>query len=453
MPNAAEAFADHVARTRYEDIPAAAIARAKVFILDTLGVGLAGSSAQGAETALRVASAWGAGEAAAVWGRRARLPAHGAAFVNAFAVHCQEFDCLHEPAVLHVLATLLPAALAQAERSGGVSGRDLLTAVSVGVDVSAGLGIASTQGLRFFRPATGGGFGAAAAVAKLMGLTAGDIVNAFGMQLAQASGTMQAHEEASAVLPMQVAFNSRAALTAADFAREGVWAPRGSIDGPYGYWPLLEGGSAPAPVLESLGRVWRIAEVSHKPYPSGRATHGAVEGVMALRAQHGFSKDEIDRIVITVPPLTARLVARPAIPDPAPNYARLCCGFAVAKVLQNGRLDPTDFRDAALTDAETFRLAQRVQVVADANPDPNALAPQSVRVLLTDGRSLDWSCAVMLANPARPLSREAHLEKFRRCWDLAAEKLPDAGRATLIDMVDTLETVADVTAITRLLQP
>ncbi len=288
MPNAAEAFAAHVAGTQFADIPPHAIARAKVFILDTLGVGIAGSSAQGSAELLASARLWGEGTGAAIWGRSDRMPAHAASFLNAFAVHCQEYDCVNEPAVLHPLATLLPAAIAHAERRGGVSGRDLMTAVTVGVDVSAGLGIASTQGLRFFRPATAGGFGAAAAVGRLMGMDAEAIVHVFGIQLAQTSGTMQAHAEASTVLPMQVAFNSRAALTSCDVAGMGLTAPRGSIDGTYGYLPLIEGGFDLAPVLESLGKTWQIAELSHKPYPAGRATHGALEGLEVLCAAAWF---------------------------------------------------------------------------------------------------------------------------------------------------------------------
>jgi 2-methylcitrate dehydratase PrpD len=90
MPNAAETFAAHVAGTQFADIPSHAIARAKVFILDTLGVGIAGSSAQGSAELLASARLWGAGSDAAVWGRSDRMPAHAAAFLNAFAVHCQE---------------------------------------------------------------------------------------------------------------------------------------------------------------------------------------------------------------------------------------------------------------------------------------------------------------------------------------------------------------------------
>ena len=88
----------------------------------------------------------------------ARLPAASAALCNAYQLHNSEYDCIHERAVVHPLAVLLPAVLAHAERAGGVSGRDLLSAVVLGVDVAAGLGVAARSGLRFFRPAIAGAF-------------------------------------------------------------------------------------------------------------------------------------------------------------------------------------------------------------------------------------------------------------------------------------------------------
>jgi 2-methylcitrate dehydratase PrpD len=453
MSTAAERFAAHVAGTQLKDIPPAAIAQAKIFILDTLGVGIAGSSAYGAAELLQASLLWGDGAQASVWGRKDRVPAPAAALLNAFQVHCQEYDCVCEPAVLHPMAALLPAALAYAERQGGISGADLLTAVAVGVDIAAGLGIASTQGLRFFRPATAGGFGAAAAVARLAGMDAETIVNVFGIQYAQTSGTMQAHREASAVLPMQVGFNARAALMACDIAATGLTGPRGSIDGPYGYLPLMEGGFDLQPVLDGFGRDWRVAQLSHKPFPAGRATHGAIEGVQVLSSAYGFAPDDIASIDVTVPPLTARLIDRPDIPNPMQNYARLCTAFVVAKVLRHGTLDLAHLRGEALTDPETHRLAAMVHVHPDSNPDPNALAPQDVQVTLHDGRVLNWHCEAMLANPVRPLSRAAHLAKFRRCWQFAAEPLTDAAADALIGMVDGLEDLADVRSLIRLLVP
>ncbi|MGH7043172.1 MAG: MmgE/PrpD family protein, partial [Acetobacteraceae bacterium] len=354
-------FAHHALDTRAGDIPASAVRAAKVFILDTIGVGMAGATAQGAREVLACAGAWGTGTEARVWGTEARLPAPAAALVNGFQVHCQEFDCLHEGAVLHAMATLLPAALAWAEREGGVTGRALIAAVAVGIDVAVGLGLAATGGLRFFRPATAGGFGAVAAVGRLAGFGADRLADAFGLQYTQTSGTMQPHVEASVALPFQVAVNARAAVESCDLAAAGLDGPRGVFEGPFGYLPLFEGTWDLDPIWPTLGRDWRIAELSHKPFPAGRATHGGIEGVMALRAEHGFTADDVAAVTVRGPPLIARLCGRPALPAPNAAYARLCMGYVVARVLLHGSLDPTHFRDEALGDPAAFALARRVR--------------------------------------------------------------------------------------------
>jgi 2-methylcitrate dehydratase PrpD len=450
---AGEYFAAHIAGAQLADLPEAAMRAAKIFILDTFGVGVAGSTAPGTEGILTASRGWGSDADAAVWGRRDRVPAPTAAFLNATQVHGQEYDCVHEPAVLHPLATLLPAAMAWADRQGGVSGADLLMAVAVGVDVSAGLGVASKRALQFFRPATSGGFGAVAAVARLAGLDANGVLSAFGMHYAQTSGTMQPHVEGSIVLPMQVGFNSRAAVTATDLAATGLVGPRDVFEGPYGYMPLFEGTWDLAPVLDSLGTTWRVAELSHKPYPAGRATHGGIEGVTLLRDEHGFTVDDVESVIVYGPPIVVRLCARPAFHGMTPTYARLSTPFAVANLLRHGLLDLSHYRGSALHDPATLEVASRISMVVDDNPDPNALVPQRVVVRLRSGTELEWHCPAMLANPARPLTRAQHIAKFHRCWEFAADPLSLDKRDTLIAMVDDLEKIADVRALSALLQP
>src|SRR6185503_477407 len=139
---AAARFAAHALETRFSDLPAAAIERAKVYVLDSLGVGIAGSSVEGGEGLARIAAGWGEASVP-VWGRAVRLSAPAAAFVNAWQMHNQEYDCLHEGAVVHALATALPVTLAAAELRGGVTGSELITAIAVGADIAAGLGLAS----------------------------------------------------------------------------------------------------------------------------------------------------------------------------------------------------------------------------------------------------------------------------------------------------------------------
>lgn len=450
MPPALESerFAAHVAAIRFDDLPAPAIAAAKTWILDTLGVGIAGSSATGMDTVRAVAGSWGAGREATIWGTSQRLPAPAAALVNGTQVHNQEFDCLHEGAVVHAMATLLPALLAVAERDGGVSGRDLIAAVVAGIDVAANLGLAATAGFRFFRPATAGGFGAVAGLSVIGGLNAERIADAFGLQYGQTSGTMQPHVEGNPLLPMQIGFNAQSAVRSVDLAAAGVSGPRDVFAGRYGYFPLFEGNWNLEPIWHGLGRDWRVCELSHKPWPAGRATHGGIEGLLTLREQHGFDPGAVRRVRVIVPPLTHRLVARPDIPAPNAFYARLCMAFIGAKALLHGDVAIDHCRGEALADQATHALALRIVTEMNGNPDPNALAPQRVEVTLRSGETLRWSCDTMLANPARPLSREQHVRKFRRCLEYARE--PTAAEA-LIELVDRLEQVDDVRTLSTLL--
>jgi aconitate decarboxylase len=441
--------AAHALATGFNDLSPTAVERAKVFILDSLGVGIAGSSVPHADALLAIAARWGDRRDVPAWGHAARLPAAGAAFVNAWQMHNQEFDCMHEGAVVHAMASVLPAALAVAETRAPISGRELIVAVAVGCDVAATLGLAARAGMRFFRPATAGGFGAVAAAGRLLGRDNAALQRAFAFQLAQASGTMQAHLEGSAILPMQVGLNARAALTACELATLDLTPPRAVFEGPFGYLELFEAAWEIAPLLDELGKRWRIAELSHKPYPAGRATHGGIEGVAALRLQPGFAPNEVQGVHISAPPLIVRLVGRPDLAAPEPSYARLCMAYVVAKVLQHGTLDPAQFRGDALADPATHALAARVRTESDGNPDPNALAPQVVTVRLADGRALTWRCEAMLASPSRSLDHAAHLDKFRRCWQLAAEPLPPDNRERLIDLVDELETIADLRQLTQ----
>ncbi len=449
MTDAAHAFAAHVAATRFHHLPPAAVARAKVFLLDTLGVAMAGSTAQGAAEVLAAARGWGEGAGATVLGTTARLPAPQAVLVNAFQIHCQEYDCLHEGAVLHALATLLPVLLAEAERRP-ISGQALLTALAVGVDVSCGLGLAAKRGLRFFRPATAGGFGAVAGLASLRGFDAARTLAAFGLHYGQVSGTMQPHIEGSPVLPLQVGVNARAAWCAADLAEAGLAGLSEVFEGRFGYLPMFEAEWDLAPVLAGLGRRWLVADLSHKPFPSGRATHGGVEGVMALRAVHGFGAEDVAEVVVHGPPLVNRLVNRPLPAEPSANWARLCMPYVLAKLLQHGEVDLAQFRGAALVDPETHALAARIRMAEDGNPDPNALAPQRVAVRLRDGRVLEHAIPEMLAGPNRPLTEARHLAKFRRCLGFAATPQPK-GQA-LVAAVAGIEAAADVAAALHLAQ-
>jgi aconitate decarboxylase len=451
--DAIAAFAEHVVSSDYDDLPPEALGAAKAFILDSLGVGVAGSAAPWAKELADTAARWGRGADARVWAHGAALPAPAAAMCNAFQIHNSEYDCVHEAAVVHPMAVLLAATMAHAERAGGVSGRDLLAAIALGVDVAAGLGLASRAPLRFFRPATAGAFAATAGVGRLMGFDPGTLVQAFSIAYGQLCGTMQAHAEGSPLLPVQMGFNARNAVAACDLAAAGLSGPQNVLEGAFGFYALFEGEHALAPVLGSLGKVWRITEVAHKPFPCGRATHGVLDGVLGLMRAHGFAAEHVSRIKCRVPPLTHRLVGRPAHDEMTASYARLCAPYVLACALLEGGIGLDDFRPAALADPARLALAQRVTVSPDDNPDPNALAPVTVVVRLRGGATYETSVREVYGSPARPMGREAQLAKFRANWISGARPLPEEAGERLIGLIDELETVRDVSILVDLMTP
>ncbi len=437
-------FSNHVLDVRLKDLPDIVVTSAKTFVLDSIGVGIAGSTGQWAPELAACAPAWGTGEDARVFGRAGRYPDALAALMNAYQIHNCEFDCLHEKAVVHAMTAVLPAALATAERLGGVAGPQLLEAVIAGVDIACAIGLGGTRPMKFFRPGVAGGFGATAAAGKLLDFDAATLQNAFGTTFAQSCGSMQAHEEGTMLLALQVGFNTRNALHACALAAKGLRAPQEVLEGRFGYYALFEDGSDLGPVVESFGKVWRIAELAQKPFPSGRATHGALEAIAGLMARHAFGADDVETVLIRLTPVARTLVGRPPRDDMAANYARLCMAYCAARMLGGGRLDMEDFTAQVLADGKSRHLASRVKIEALDTASTDAFAPAEVEIALKDGRTLSQTVAHILGHPLNPLPREAHLEKFRRNCRLSATPLSSVAAEQMIAAVDELERVPDV---------
>jgi 2-methylcitrate dehydratase PrpD len=447
------ALAEHAARTGYRDLPPAAVAKTKTFLQDTIGVGVAGSAGPWVDELVACLPSWGTADAASIFARRGRVPAPSAALVNAYQIHNSEFDCVHEGAVVHAMTAVVPAALAHAERAGDVRGDQLIAALALGVDVACRVGAASRAPLTFFRPGTAGGFGAAIAVGKLMGFDAAAMARALGLVYGQLCGTMQAHTEGSSLLGLQVGFNARNAVAACDMAARGVPGVEGVLDGPFGFYRLFEGDYDAAAIVESLGRVWAVEALSHKPFPSGRATHGVIDALLALRRDVGFAPDDIDRVTALVPPLVRHLVGRPVADRMELSYARLCAAYVGARAIMRGTVELDDFRPPALADEATHALARRFRMDVDDNPDPNALGPVTVAVALRSGRCHEARVTRMYGSPANPLSRDAHLAKLRHNWASGARRLDEGAVEELIRSIDQLEAVADARQIVALTRP
>jgi 2-methylcitrate dehydratase PrpD len=211
---------------------------------------------------------------------------------------------------------------------------------------------------------------------------------------------------------------------------------------------MYEGEYDHVAAFESLGKTWQINRVSHKPFPSGRLTHGVVDGIQQLRKREGLKPEDVERMVALVPPLAHRLTGRPDIPDPEPNYAKLCIPFVAATALLEGTVDVRHFKGDWLRNPKVHEIAAKVEPVEDSNPNTNAVAPQKLEVYLKDGRKLEVDMPQIFGHPENPLSDEQNIEKFKRSWSAAAKPLSEASADQMIEAVRNLEGVDDVRSLT-----
>ncbi len=413
---ASERLVAHALAVEWDALPEASCIAARAFLFDTIAVGVAGRSAPNADLVTASVAGWvGSGGTSAVFGRPGlRLPAPYAAFLNAFQVHAQEFDCVHEPAVAHPMASVASVLLAEAQRSGPYRGADILAALVAGVDVVATLGVAVAGKLKFFRPATAGIFGSVCALARLRRLDPGVTRDAMGYALAFASGTMQAHVEGKPALALQVAAAARSAVEAVDLAAAGLPGTIGSIDGPFGYLTLFEDQVDLAPALAALGTAQRVAELSWKPFPTGRAAHGAIVALQQLVKQ-GVQAATLDRFVYRAPPLIARLVGRRPKPGMDVAYARLCFAWLGAVVLTRGTVGLEDFTGARLDDPALLALAERIHVEADDNDDQAAFVPATATATSRAGDVSRLEVKRQFGSPEWPLDRAEQVAKAAAC--------------------------------------
>lgn len=441
-----EGLLDLIENTRYTDLPPEAIAAATVFFLDTVGVAFAGRMAPKMDELMAAARNWGSSTegGATVWNQGVRAPAPVAALINGYQCHALEYDCVYEPGVILPTAPLLAALMTKVEELVAAgrppSGQEVLRAFVVGLEVSCTLAAATRQAMFFFRPATTGVFSALAALACLDPLPRTELRYAFGIAYSQVCGPMQAHEEGSMMLAMQMGLAARNAVQAYDMAKLGLTAPVEILGGRFGFFRNFEDGGEVRQALAEMGQPWKVTQLSHKPFPSGRVTHGVIHAMRKLVEELAMApQDALERIVsvqVEMPPLGCRLVGRPMVHRPAPNYARLCVPYLAAVEALGGRVDPTTFSEQWLHHEAVETLGRRVSIIEKPHPNPNAFYPQTLSVRLSDGRSVSKDIPYAWGHPLAPLTEAEREDKFRLCWRLTRSEGPamDEALAWLKDL-------------------
>jgi len=413
-PELVEQLASFVTDLEFSDLPEDVVKHASFFLMDTIAVGIAATTYDATDKALASVKSWGHSDQARVIGRPGvTLPKAAAAFVNGMQVHALEWDGLHEETVVIALCASVGALVSELDQTS-CTGKELICAFTLGVEVAVFFGGVTDSSPRFFRPSAAGGLGAVMALAKLRKLTEQQTIAALGLAYSQTCGTMQAHWEGSMALPMQVGAVARNAHFAVDMAQAGMTGPVDIIAGQFNYFSLFENGTFKQSTMQNLGKPYKITEVAHKPFPAGRATQAVLTMLQQCNEKHQFNIDDIAKIEVYVPPLIMLLVGRPIEENMTASYARLCLRFIVPLMLIDRDIDPRRFTQDVYGDAGIVALSKKIAILDDGNQDKNALGPQSMNIYLNNGREITLSCTDPLGSPNNPLNQQQRNQKVMR---------------------------------------
>jgi 2-methylcitrate dehydratase PrpD len=451
-PTLEEILVDHIAGTHFDDLDAQTINCCKKLIVDTLGVTFPGSRAPGCPEIVDLLTTWQSDQGASVLLAGIQVPPPLAAMANSAMMHAMDFDDTLDESALHTFVNVLPAVLAAAESRKKVSGKELITALVVGVDLICRISLAIDSPLSWIRTATCGGFGAAAAAAKILGLDREQIFNALGVLYGQTSGNAQGLVEGRLVKRMQPGFAASAGVLSAFLAGRGITGSRGFLTGTYGFYPLYEQGAyTPSAVTEDLGAHYSILDLSIKPYPSCRMTHSSIGAALALKDRVG-PIDAIRQIDVSVSAMVAEMVGKPFEIGANPQVdAQFSIPYTTACALVRGDVFLQDFEPRAIDDSTVKRLADRVRIAADPALPQKDILQARMEITLSDGTTVCELVPMPLGNPHNPMNDDQCRQKFIKCIDYSGLAIKDEAREELFSMVDHLESLTDVQDLVRIM--
>ncbi|MHB8499540.1 MAG: MmgE/PrpD family protein [Candidatus Acidiferrales bacterium] len=452
------AISKHIAGVKRADLSPAVTMSARRELVWCIGTAIAGANAPGSEEIRDFATESSGHPQATILGFGDQAPAHMAGLANATYAKAHEYEDKIWIGNTHgygVGMAVVPAALAVAERKGGVSGDELLTAIAVATDVHARL-LAAPIDATFGKSGWNSAylfsvFGATAAAAKIMGLDESATQNAMGLAYAQAAGNYQGQIEGVLGVRLQLGFAVRNGIMAADLAGRGITGIKQFLTGRYALYPLYFGDREVdlESVTEGLGTKFRGERLGFKGYPCGLVAHPAMD---ALRTLAGSYAPEDVVAVRVFGDEHMRIMTDPRDVRKNPrNFidAQFSIPWAIACVIVDGTVKLQHYEAPALADPRYRTLAQLVDVRLEGDRGSSC-----VELELRGGRTLrSIDVKVAHGHPDNPRSNAEIAEVFRDCLAFGPKNKARAQAARLPEMVLDGDSIPDTDALMELLRP
>jgi len=452
-------LAKNIVDTDYDDIPRDVAAVTKRSLLDAIGVILAaGKLGEGCKQFVALAIEQGGEKESTILGFDAKVPACMAAFANGSMSHALDFEDTHDRALVHPNAAAIPAALAISESLGNVSGKEFITALTLGSDLVARLGLALKENAveyGWYMPPILEAFGATAAAGKLLKLDAERIRDAFSLTLCQATCSAELiYSSNSMIRAIRDAFSAKAGLLSALLAQKGITGFQQPFEGRAGLFNNYSRGKWDQRSLtKDLGEIFEGANVSFKPWPSCRGTHAYIDATLQILEKHALNPVEIKEIHLTVNSMN-KMLCEPLRNKKNPVTAieaKFSLPFTVATALVYGTVALDHFNPRALSDPIVLGLARKVSYGVDENLSLRQATQGALQIETQNGRTYSKSSAFPCGHPDNPMSDEALVSKFVDCSKHSAKKFSKRVLNKIVALILNLEEIKDISELTRYL--
>jgi len=439
-------LARYMVEARDRALPPEVVREAKHRILDTLGAMISGARMKPGEAAIRYVRAQGGTAEASVLTTDIRTSAVNAALANGMFGHADETDDFEPVTKAHPGCSVVPAALAVAEREGR-SGTELLRAVTLGYDACCrflmALGPDHVRATHRSAEGTSSTFGAAAAAASLARLDENGMRYVLSYAAQQVSGIWSwVHDNEH----IEKAFDfggmgARNGVTAALMVQSGFTGVRAVLDGEHNMIQALSTEPRPEQMVAGLGSRFFVTETAIKTFSVGYPIQAPLDALLTLRRRHGLTAENVDRIVARLPEDGARIVDDSAMPD-------VNCQYILAVGLLDGAVSFADSHShERMKDPRVLAVKQRIQLVADRSlMKPDAPRSGLVEVTLRDGRQVTQFTPHAPGTKENPLDASGVDAKVR---DLMAPVVGAERTAAIIRSVHTLEQIGNVRDFVR----
>ncbi|MCE9639184.1 MAG: MmgE/PrpD family protein, partial [Betaproteobacteria bacterium] len=380
-PALSRTIAEFVQTVEYSSLPQKLRDFARFHILDVVGTSLAATKFEFAQRALNGLAALADGGSVSVIGSGALLPLKDAVIMNGILAHGLDYDDTHPGGPVHPSSSAFPCALGLAEFLDR-SGKDLLTAYLIAVEISTRVGIATNGALLkagYHTTGVAGHMGCALGAGHLLRLNAEQLVYAQGLAGSTASALAEHRADGAWNKRFHPGWAGAGAITAASLARSGFIGTKKIYEGQDGLFRSHAGTHLgliqPGALVEGLGITWRAEEVAVKPYPVCHMLHACIDSVLSLKREHQFKVDDIAEVRALLHPAVFHSVCEnPELRrKPASDYiAKFSVYYTLAAALVRGRCGFAELEDEALGDPAILALAARVSYDAD----PDSLYPE-----------------------------------------------------------------------------